>query len=104
REGGALLQGLVYCGWCGRRMAVAYNGSGRRFGQFLCHRDWEKRGSEYFCQTLGGRRIEKAVVELFLAAVQPAGVEVLCELWRASGKSERNWRNTGGSALKVQST
>jgi excisionase family DNA binding protein len=76
REGAALLQGLVYCGSCGRRMAVAYNGNGRRFGQFICRRDWENRGSRYFCQTLGGRRIETAVVELFLDAVEPAGVEV----------------------------
>jgi excisionase family DNA binding protein len=76
REGEALLQGLAYCGRCGRRMAVAYNGRGRRFGQFLCRRDWEDRGSSFFCQTLGGRRIEKAVVDLFLDAVEPAGVEV----------------------------
>jgi excisionase family DNA binding protein len=107
REGGALLQGLVYCGWCGRRMAVAYNGSGRRFGQFLCHRDWEKRGSEYFCQTLGGRRIEKAVVELFLAAVQPAGVEVALRALE-SVRQEReqlaqHWRQrTEGAEYEVE--
>lgn len=76
REGAALLQGLAYCGKCGRRMAVAYNGRGLRFGQFLCRRDAENRGSSYFCQTLGGRRIESAVVELVLDAVEPAGVEV----------------------------
>jgi len=76
REGVALLQGLAYCGRCGRRMAVAYNGRGRRFGQFLCRQDDENRGSSYFCQTVGGRRIETAVVELVLDAVEPAGVEV----------------------------
>ena len=57
-------------------MAVAYNGDGRRFGQFLCARSWADRGQEFFCQTLGGRRIEQAVVDLFLEAVTPAGVEV----------------------------
>jgi transposase-like protein len=76
REGGALLQGLAYCGLCGRRMAVAYCGQGGRFGQFLCRRSLQERGAEYFCQTLGGRRIEQAVVDLFLEAVTPAGVEV----------------------------
>ena len=30
REGGALLQGLVRCGRCGRRMQVAYAGNGRQ--------------------------------------------------------------------------
>ena len=29
REGGALLQGLLRCGRCGRRMQVAYSGTGR---------------------------------------------------------------------------
>jgi len=57
-------------------MAVAYNGDGRRFGQFLCTRSLADRGQEFFCQTLGGRRIEQAVVDLFLEAVTPAGVEV----------------------------
>jgi len=76
REGGALLQGLAYCGLCGRRMAVGYSGTGRRFGQFLCTRSWADRGQEFFCQTLGGRRIEQAVVDLFLEAVTPVGVEV----------------------------
>ena len=96
REGGALLQGLVYCGLCGRRMAVAYSGEGRRFGQFLCQRDWEDRGTEFFCQTLGGRRIEQAVVNLFLEAIAPAGVEVaLAALTSLQQEQERTgvyWR------------
>ena len=69
------MQGLVYCAECGRRMAVAYNGTGRRFGQFMCIRRMEETGEKYG-QSLGGRRIEQAVVELFLDAVEPAGVEV----------------------------
>jgi excisionase family DNA binding protein len=76
REGTALLQGLAYCGRCGRRMAVAYCGDGRRFGQFVCRSQWKERGTEFFCQVLGGRQIEETVVRLFLQAIEPAGVEV----------------------------
>lgn len=76
REGTALLQGLAYCGRCGRRMGVAYGGDGRRFGQFLCRSQWNERGTDFFCQVLGGRQIEEAVVRLFLNAVEPAGVDV----------------------------
>ncbi len=37
REGGALLQGLLRCGRCGRRMQVAYSGNdGRRCGMRAC--------------------------------------------------------------------
>jgi Recombinase/Helix-turn-helix domain/Resolvase, N terminal domain len=103
REGGALLQGLAYCGLCGRRMGVAYCGTGRRFGQFLCKRSVEQRGSEFFCQTLGGRRVEQAVVELFLEAVAPAGVEValkaLAALQQEQEETTRYWRQSVDRAV-----
>lgn len=96
REGAALLQGLVHCGRCGRRMAVAYSGRGRRFGQFLCRREQDQRGSESFCQTLGGRRIETAVVELVLDAVEPAAIEValhaLKSLQHEQEQVARHWQ------------
>jgi DNA invertase Pin-like site-specific DNA recombinase len=96
REGGALLQGLAYCGLCGRRMAVGYCGTGRRFGHFMCLSSAQERGSEFYCQTLGGRRIEQAVVNLFLETVTPAGVEVglaaLAALQQQQEESARYWR------------
>jgi len=76
REGSALLQGLAYCGKCGRKMSVAYHGKNRRFSQFVCSRVWSDRGTQHFCQVLGGRKTEEKVVALFLEAVQPAGVDV----------------------------
>ena len=80
REGTALLQGLAYCGRCGRRMTVAYGGNGQRL-QFVCRSQWNKRGTDFFCQVVGGRKIEETVVRLFLNAVEPASVEVaLCAL------------------------
>jgi excisionase family DNA binding protein len=77
REGAALLQGLAYCGRCGRRMTVAYlREPNRGFGQFVCRWLWRQWGTDSFCQVLGGRRIEEAVVSLFLNTVQPAAIEV----------------------------
>jgi hypothetical protein len=96
REGTALLQGLAYCGLCGRRMGVAYGGDGRRFGQFVCRSQWNNRGTDFFCQVLGGRQIEQRVVQLFLDAVEPAGVEVaLCTLESLRREQDRvagHWR------------
>jgi excisionase family DNA binding protein len=74
REGPALLQGLVYCGKCGRKMNVVYHKGG--IAQVVCRRVWSDREAGGYCQILGERRIEEAVVALFLEAVQPAGVEV----------------------------
>jgi hypothetical protein len=38
REGGALLQGLVRCGRCGRKMQVAYSGTHGKVGWYACVR------------------------------------------------------------------
>jgi len=74
REGAALLQGLVRCGRCGRRMQVAYSGTGGKVRRYACVRGHVLHHTDSTCQTLGGGRLDQAVVELFLEAVTPAGV------------------------------
>jgi excisionase family DNA binding protein len=74
REGAALLQGLVRCGRCGRRMQVAYSGNGGTVRRYACVRGHVLHHTDSTCQTLGGGRLEKAVIGLFLEAVTPAGV------------------------------
>jgi len=74
REGGALLQGLVRCGRCGRRMQVAYSGKDGRRARYACVRGFHLHGTEKTCQTLGGGRLDKAITSAFLEAVTPAGV------------------------------
>jgi DNA invertase Pin-like site-specific DNA recombinase len=75
REGSALLQGLVRCGRCGRKMQVAYSGTNGKTARYQCvrGRDWHATGPA--CQSLGGRRLERAVADAFLDAVAPAGIE-----------------------------
>ena len=74
REGPALLQGLLRCGRCGRRMQVSYSGKDGRTPRYLCTRARDFHGAEAACQALGGRRLDRAVVEAFLEAVSPAAV------------------------------
>ena len=74
REGAALLQGLVRCGRCGRRMQVGYSGTGGNVRRYLCVRGHVLHHTATSCQSLGGGRLEKAVVDAFLDAVTPAGV------------------------------
>jgi DNA invertase Pin-like site-specific DNA recombinase len=74
REGAALLQGLVRCGRCGRRMQVGYSGNGGNVRRYLCVRGHVMHHTDASCQSLGGGRLEKAVVDAFLEAVTPAGV------------------------------
>jgi hypothetical protein len=76
REGAVLLQGLVRCGRCGRRIQVAYSGTNGKIGRYACirGRDWHATGEA--CQTLGGARLDKAVADAFLEAVAPSGIDV----------------------------
>jgi excisionase family DNA binding protein len=74
RSGGALLSGLLRCGRCGRQMFVGYSGTGGRIPRYTCHGGRVDRGSAA-CQSLGARRVDEAVCDQLLEAVQPAGVQ-----------------------------
>jgi excisionase family DNA binding protein len=74
REGTGLLQGIVRCGRCGRRMQVAYSGKGGRVPRYACVRAHHLHGTDHSCQSVGGLRLEKAIAGAFLAAVTPAGL------------------------------
>jgi excisionase family DNA binding protein len=75
REGSALLQGLVRCGRCGRRMQIAYSGKGGAGHRYACVRGRDLHATGKTCQALGGKRLEKAVLAAFFEAVTPAGIE-----------------------------
>jgi len=69
REGLALLQGLVVCGHCGRRMGLSYGGSTRsRVYQYRCSLARAQQGGSD-CQVVGGKHIDQTVVEVFLEAM-----------------------------------
>jgi len=74
REGAALLQGIAVCGRCGRRLHVHYSGRAATPGYHCSGRDLvEGRGR--YCLSVGGRQIEDALTQGFLAALAPAGIE-----------------------------
>lgn len=75
REGSALLQGLVRCGKCGRKMTVKYSGPNGRTHTYLCAHTYHLQATSGICQTIGGLRFDRTVVDAFLDAVTPAGVD-----------------------------
>ena len=76
REGPALLQGVVVCGVCGRRMTVRYQG-GKEKPQpwYICQGARATQASPT-CQSLPGTGIDRAIGELLLEAVTPVALEV----------------------------
>ncbi len=93
REGAALLQGLVLCGRCGRRMTVRYMDDGKT-PLYECNQLHKNRG-EKTCQSLRGDRIDEAVARVFLEAMRPAQLEVsmaaIDEISQQARRADRQW-------------
>jgi excisionase family DNA binding protein len=75
RPGGALLQGLVRCGVCSRRMRPHYAGPSRSV-RYVCDFVSRVQGRAGTCQSVGGLRLQQAVVDAFLEALSPASMPV----------------------------
>jgi DNA invertase Pin-like site-specific DNA recombinase/predicted DNA-binding transcriptional regulator AlpA len=76
REGAALLQGLVTCGHCGRRLHVHYRGRNSVPGYHCAGKDLVN-GRGVYCLNVGGTGIEQAVADAFLQAITPAAIEAM---------------------------
>lgn len=80
REGRALLQGIVYCGVCGRKMRVQDRAAKEnRSPSYVCGRGYYD-GDEKLCQSMTSRPIDAAVVEVFLGAVSPLSLRVAIQV------------------------
>lgn len=77
REGNSLLQGLVVCGRCGRRMSIAY-GKGSGPGRYRCAKAREQTGAPV-CQAFGAWKVEQAFEKLLLKCLSPLGMEAMIE-------------------------
>jgi DNA invertase Pin-like site-specific DNA recombinase len=76
REGTALLQGLVSCGICGRKMGVQHHAAReRRSATYMCHQGYSD-GDAHICQSMASRAVDAAVIQAFLDAVSPASMPV----------------------------
>jgi DNA invertase Pin-like site-specific DNA recombinase len=76
REGPALLQGLVVCGRCGRRMTVRYHHRrGVEVPDYQCVGECIQGGAPR-CQTIPGAAVDTAIAQLLLDTVTPLALEV----------------------------
>lgn len=72
RHGGALLQGMVYCGLCGHQMHTQHKG----VKKYACYAQKRMYGGE-ICAIINAEYIDPVVIEAFFTAVQPAQLDVL---------------------------
>jgi Recombinase zinc beta ribbon domain len=70
RRGWALLQGIVVCGRCGRRMALRYSGPHGDYPLYQCISDQSQDGSPR-CQEVRALPVDATVERLLLEALAP---------------------------------
>jgi hypothetical protein len=76
REGPALLQGLVVCGICGKRMTIRYaTYHGRPVPEYVCQREGIEHGHPP-CQRILGRDLDEAIGRILVKAITPLALEV----------------------------
>lgn len=92
RDGMALLQGLMLCGRCGRRMTVSH---GRAYRRYECRRAQLDYAAPP-CQAFPVRHLDAAVGSVFLQAVQPAALEATLQAFAALERErldlDRHWQ------------
>ena len=73
REGAALLQGIVLCGKCGRRMNVHYyHRHGRITPDYCCSNHVDKS----HCQSIPGYGVDDTIGKLLVEAMNPVALEI----------------------------
>lgn len=74
RGGQSLLTGIVHCGRCGRRMAVAYSGEPAAMRYYCTTGAVDFRTDR--CQSLSGRPLDELVADKVLRVLKPASLEI----------------------------
>lgn len=76
REGPALLQGIVICGRCGRRMSVRYHvRRGKQVPDYTCQWDMVEQ-CKPVCQIVPGAGVDAAIAELLIASISTSNIEI----------------------------
>lgn len=95
REGLALLQGLLICGCCGRRLTVRYKGNGGIYPTYECN--WLKREGldTKPCLSLRSDLLDQAIGIKILEAIRPEQINIAMkafeELEQRSQDLDKQW-------------
>jgi len=79
REGLCLLQGLLICGTCGRRLGVRYTGNGGLYPIYQCNWKHREALSRRACMDVRSGPLDDAVTDRLVTAVTPLTIELALE-------------------------
>jgi excisionase family DNA binding protein len=96
REGHALLQGLLLCGHCGRRLSPRYTGNGGIHPVYDCTRRQEDAHYSAECVTIPADLVDHTVSDRVLEILRPEQIEIALravkEWERRSQAVDQQWR------------
>lgn len=96
REGRALLQGLLLCAHCGRKLSPRYTGNGGIYPVYECTRRKEDARYSAECLTIQADLVDQALGDRILEILRPEQVEIALravnELERRSQALDQQWR------------
>lgn len=96
REGHALLQGLLLCGHCGRRLSPRYTGNGGIHPVYECTRRQTDTHYSSECVRIQAGLIDQAVSDRVLEILRPDQIQIALravkELERRSQAIDQQWR------------
>jgi hypothetical protein len=79
REGLCLLQGLLVCGICGRRLGVRYTGNGGLYPIYQCNWRHREALSRKACMSVASKPLDDAIAERLVTAITPMTIELALE-------------------------
>ena len=83
REGPALLQGIIICGRCGKRMTLRYHHRrGQLIPQYVCQRDKIEHGQSNDCQQIPGTSIDQMIGTMLEDMVNIENIDVAVAVQR----------------------
>ncbi len=84
REGPALLQGLVICGRCGKRMTLRYyqrKHGIRLYPEYLCQKEQIEQAGDQLCQQVLGAGLDAAITDLLLTQLTPLAIDTSLQVY-----------------------
>src|SRR5215468_1882579 len=79
REGLCLLQGMLLCGICGRRLSVRYTGNGGLYPIYQCNWKHREALSRHACMNVAAKPLDAAVASRLVTAVTPLTIKLALE-------------------------
>ena len=100
RRGEALLAGLFRCGRCGKKLTVAYSGTGGATQRYVCRGAFTTIAANS-CIAFGGMRVDRAVAAEVLDRIQPLGIEAALAALAAQDEEQSEKRRQLENAIQA---